>query len=113
MILFVFSLFLVFLLAAAFLGLRLHGLLVGDGGVEGRVLGVEVFLFDAAEVFVGGLEVVIGFVVVFADLLVAVEFFDIVVVAEGGLDLLLVDAEGEFLLALLVLLEVSLADALP
>ena len=106
-----FFLFFGFLLASAFLGFGLDHLLFGDGGVERRVFGVEVFLLDAADVLVGGFDVVVGGFVVVADFLVAVELLDFVV-AEGGSDFLLVDAEGEFLFAFLVFLEVGLEVAM-
>ena len=55
LLLFKLDLLAVFLFAASFLGLAFFNfdhLFFGDGGVEGRYLGVKVFLFDAAEVLV-------------------------------------------------------------
>ena len=86
-------------------------LFVGDGGVEGRYFGVEVFLFDAAQVFVGGLEVLVGILVV-VEGLVAVELFGFLFVAEGFFEAFFVDAERGFLLLVFVeqVLEVAVTQ---
>ena len=80
------------------------------GGIEWWILGIEVLGLDVAQILVAGFVVIVGRFVV-ANLLVAVEFFGLVV-AEGGFDFLLVDTQSEFLFALFVecALEVAVAQ---